>query len=179
MTRFLLIFIIFAIFLVPITAERLLVTAEDIARKCCTDETIDCCANAIKNRTRLNCPEFNREDIRESTECLQQEIFGKNLTDEIGVDDLKCCQVFTKNDNDPDNECPVLCSDTVLTIGMDSAEKIHRIQNCENGKTLVKCFKKCLELSRESKPFSFRRYCSWKDRMIPGQLYIGDILKLK
>uniref|UniRef100_A0AC35GF61 Uncharacterized protein n=1 Tax=Panagrolaimus sp. PS1159 TaxID=55785 RepID=A0AC35GF61_9BILA len=132
----------------------------------------------MKKQLPLKCDKMTPGATLNAANCIQKELFTyKNSSETFNIQDLACCDVFTRNDNDPNNLCFHDCTNSVMTVALKPSERLKKVEKCQNGKNLVPCFNQCLTyLHRHKyrKNFIFSEHCLWKNRMVPGKIYVGS-----
>jgi hypothetical protein len=151
---------------------------KQVSNKCCPSEAVKCCTHVIEQKLSLKCDKMTPGETLTAANCIQNELFKDfNTLENFNIQDLACCDVFTRNDNDPNNTCFHHCTNSVMIVGLKPSERFKKIESCHNGNKLDTCFHICLSyLHRHKyrKNFIFSEHCLWKNRMVPGKIYVGS-----
>ncbi|VDM37812.1 unnamed protein product [Toxocara canis] len=134
---------------------------------------------SIRFSRPLHCDTMELRSKITIIDCIQSEMYGFAQLSALNFTDVTCCDVFADNDNDAESECENVCVAVMQMAGLRNDRKLRKIKTCMKRNPLYRCFLRCVQWNHESSAaFVFEEHCSWRNKMLPGKLYLGDELRV-
>uniref|UniRef100_A0A0M3HSG3 Protein sleepless n=1 Tax=Ascaris lumbricoides TaxID=6252 RepID=A0A0M3HSG3_ASCLU len=150
-----------------------------VAEKCCGSTHAACCLESLRSNRPLHCDRMGLHMKITIIDCIQSEMYGSTQLNVLNFTDTTCCDVFTDNDNDAESGCEDVCVTVMQIAGLRNDRKLKKIKACLKRNPLYRCFLRCVEWNHKSSaPFIFEEHCSWRSKMLPGKLYLGDEVRM-
>uniref|UniRef100_A0A0K0ERN9 Domain of unknown function DB domain-containing protein n=1 Tax=Strongyloides stercoralis TaxID=6248 RepID=A0A0K0ERN9_STRER len=168
----------FILFLLLFINGKCRLIYEDLlVKKCCNEQTYECCMESLIYKKSLNCKNISNLYRSGIEDCLHRNMYPYEKYP-LKFIDSTCCHVFKENLYDPNDVCYYTCISITQKYYLSTTEKWNKIKNCIKKNPTIKCFNKCINWSSINgyNQFIYDDHCNWSNKLKPGYIHLGKEL---